>query len=258
MRRPSRSPAADRTAPTRSPIARLLVVGALACGLASGAAARQAVAQSDSARAPSPASSPTPSPAPATVPPASPRPAANASTIPGPGVLPGDALKLVIWREPDLSGEFTVDETGTVTLPKVGAMRVAGEGAGAVKARVVAAFQPYLTHSAIEVTVLRRVQVTGAVRTPGVYRVDPTMTLGDALALAGGATTDGSPDQVELLREGERVGNRLNYRTQIGEAEVRSGDQLYVPERGWSARRIELLSAGVGLAALLLIAANRR
>ena len=250
MRQPQRSTAASLAAPRRSPIARALVVGSLACGLASGASAPQAIAQADSGRSPSPPST--------VVPAASARPPANPPAVAGPGVLPGDALKLVIWREPDLSGEFTVDETGTVTLPKVGAMSVAGESAGGVKARVVAAFQPYLTHSAIEVTVLRRVQVTGAVRTPGVYRVDPTMTLGDALALAGGATSDGSPNEVDLLRQGERVGNRLNYRTQIGEAEVRSGDQLYVPERGWSARRIELLSAGVGLAALLLIAANRR
>jgi protein involved in polysaccharide export with SLBB domain len=181
-------------------------------------------------------------------------PGAAGVSAAGPGVLPGDALKLVIWREPDLSGEFAVDETGTVTLPKVGAMRVVGESTPALKARVIAAYQRFLTHSAIEVTVLRRVQVTGAVRTPGVYRVDPTMTLGDALALAGGATTEGVQDRVELLRRGERVSSRLRYRTQIGEAEIRSGDQIYVPERGWSSRRIGLVSAALGTSVALLIA----
>lgn len=172
-------------------------------------------------------------------------------------VLPGDALRLVIWREPDLSGDFVVDENGVVTLPKVGAIAVGTQDGGVLRRRVVAAFQPFLTHSSIEVTVLRRVQVTGAVRTPGVYRIDPTMTLGDALALAGGVTSDGNPDRLELLRRGERVGARLRVRTQIAETQVRSGDQIYVPERRWSSRRITLVAAALGTGATLVAVMRR-
>ena len=234
LRLSPQSPAVALVRALRVSVSRVTLAGAILLLLA---APRQAVAQGGEVKPPSPA----------------PPSAATAATV-GPGVLPGDALKLVIWREPDLSGEFTVDEVGSVTLPKIGVMQVVGESPASLKARVIAAYQPFLTHSAIEVTVLRRVQVTGAVRTPGVYRVDPTMTLGDALALAGGATTDGNPDRIELLRHGERVTGRLLYRTQIGEAAIRSGDQLYVPERSWSSRRIGLISAGLGTSVALLIA----
>src|SRR6266704_165227 len=41
-------------------------------------------------------------------------------------IRPGDVVRLRIWREPDLSGEFTVDETGTVVLPKLGAVTITG------------------------------------------------------------------------------------------------------------------------------------
>lgn len=233
LRLSPQSPAVALVTPLRLSVSRVTLAGAIFLLLAT---PRQAVAQGGEVKPPAASAS------------------AATSTNAGPGVLPGDALKLVIWREPDLSGEFTVDEVGTVTLPKIGVMQVVGESPASLKARVIAAYQPYLTHSAIEVTVLRRVQVTGAVRTPGVYRVDPTMTLGDALALAGGATTDGNPDRIELLRHGERVTGRLLYRTQIGEAAIRSGDQLYVPERSWSSRRIGLISAGLGTSVALLIA----
>src|ERR1700677_767450 len=40
-------------------------------------------------------------------------------------LLPGDIVRLRIWREPDLSGDFPVDERGTVVFPKIGPTAVA-------------------------------------------------------------------------------------------------------------------------------------
>jgi protein involved in polysaccharide export with SLBB domain len=37
---------------------------------------------------------------------------------------PGDKLKVTIWREPDLSGEFEVQPDGSVTFPKIGRVQV--------------------------------------------------------------------------------------------------------------------------------------
>src|SRR5207244_6351024 len=74
-------------------------------------------------------------------------------------IRPGDVVRVRIWREPDLSGEFVVDETGTVVLPKLGAVTITGESAGAVRADLVRAYEKFLSHSAVEVTLLRRVLV---------------------------------------------------------------------------------------------------
>ncbi len=115
---------------------------------------------------------------------------------------PGDVVRLRIWREPDLSGDFPVDEAGMVVFPKIGPVRVGGEPPMRVQQRVAAAYGEFIQHNSIDVTFLRRVQVLGAVRNPGLYPVDATMTISDALALAGGTTGDGSPDRVELIRGG--------------------------------------------------------
>jgi len=164
---------------------------------------------------------------------------------------PGDLIRLRIWREPDLSGDFAVDQLGTVVLPKLGPMAVTKQSPESLKARLIAAYQVYLNHPSIDVMFLRRVQVLGEVRNPGLYPVDPTMTLGDAVALAGGTTMDGNPNKVKLIRDGVTLSGSLSRGARVGDSQVRSGDQIFVPERSWISRNPGILAtyitAGVGL-----------
>ena len=159
---------------------------------------------------------------------------------------PGDVIRLRIWREPDLSGEFAVDETGVAVLPKVGPMQVAAESATSLRTKIVSAYTAFLNHTSIDVTLLRRVQVLGAVRDPGVYPIDPTMTISDVLAVAGGATPEGDPNRLELIRAGSRIPGRIPRQSLVGESRVRSGDQIFVPERSWVRRNSGFL-VGTGL-----------
>lgn len=145
----------------------------------------------------------------------------------------GDVIKLRIWREEDMSGEFAVPEDGVVILPKIGAWKVTNRITNDLKTEIINAYQKYLRNPSIEVTFLRRVNVLGAVNEPGVYPLDETMTVANALALAGGTRQDGKPDEVQLLRDGEKLVARISQRTRIADLPIRSGDQLYVPERGW-------------------------
>lgn len=163
-------------------------------------------------------------------------PVLRAQTPAADGLRPGDIIRLQIWREPDLSGEFPVDETGAVVLPRLGPVTVAGQSADSLKARLVRAYEGFLNHSSINVTLLRRLQILGAVRNPGLYPVDATMTVADALALAGGTTPQGNPDRIELVRGGERLAGRLSRNTQIVGSQIQSGDQIFVPERSWISR----------------------
>lgn len=193
-----------------------------------------------------------PLPARSQAPPAGPAPAASpaADTL-----LPGDVVRLRVWREPDLSGDFGVDESGTVVLPRLGPTRVRGVPAGELRARIVRGYTAFLNHASVEVTLLRRVQILGAVRTPGLYPVDATMTLGDALALAGGTTPQGHPDRVVLVRRADGGRTTVSARTQVADTPLASGDQLYVPERGWMSRNPGvvggMVAALVGLIATL-------
>ena len=167
-------------------------------------------------------------------------------------VQPGDVVKLWIWREEELSGEFLVPETGVVVFPKIGAQQVTQRPMPALRDALLTEFQKYLRNPSIEITFLRRVNVLGAVRKPGVYPLDPTMTVAMALAMAEGTTPEGRSDRVELIRDGERLIANINQRTKIAELPIRSGDQLFVPERGWVSRNTGLVAALVSGAFSLL------
>ena len=167
-------------------------------------------------------------------------PAPNASrgdTVLGQSRLqPGDVIRLRVWREPDLSGEFPVDETGTAVFPKLGATKVGSITADSLRTMLVNTYSQYLVDPAIEVTFLRRVTILGAVNRPGIYPVDPTMTVHDVFALAGGTLPNGNPKHFELRRSGQQIDVDFSQDTPIGRTSIRSGDELYVPERSWFSR----------------------
>src|SRR5919199_758162 len=120
-------------------------------------------------------------------------------------ILPGDVVRVRIWREPDLSGDFPIDESGEVVLPRIGPVKATSETPQSLKAKLYSEYQKYLAQTSIDVTVLRRVQVLGAVRNPGLYPLDATMTISDAVAMAGGVTSDGNDKKVELVRGGKKL-----------------------------------------------------
>ncbi|HEX8692876.1 MAG TPA: polysaccharide biosynthesis/export family protein [Longimicrobium sp.] len=189
---------------------------------------------------------------PAPPPPPAPAPALAAGDV----VRPGDVIKLRIWQEPDLSGEFPVNEQGTAVLPKVGPMNVAGITQDELRRQVTAAYTRYLAHNVIDVTLLRRIQVLGSVRNPGLYPVDGTMTVADVLALAGGVAPEGRRNQVQLIRGGQRMDIRLTGGERLADTPIRSGDQLFVQQRSWADRNtgtlVGIVTTGVGLLVGLL------
>lgn len=167
---------------------------------------------------------------------------------------PGDVVRLRIWREPDMSGDYIVDEAGTVVFPRVGEYFVMDDTDEELQARLLADFRQYLRNPSIEITVLRRVRVIGAVNEPNLYQLDPTMTIADALARAGGATSIGDPDKVRIIRDGEQIAVNLRQNQRLADSQIRSGDQLYVPERSWISRNQGLVAATLSASVSLIIA----
>ena len=82
-------------------------------------------------------------------------------------------MRLRIWREPDLPGDFAVNESGIVVLPKLGPRRVVAENPDSLKAWVVCSYANFLRNPSIEVLLVRRIQVLGAVKNPVLYPVEP-------------------------------------------------------------------------------------
>jgi polysaccharide biosynthesis/export protein len=181
----------------------------------------------------------------------------NVASVGADLLRPGDVVRLKIWMETDLSGEFPVNEQGFVVLPRIGPVLVTSEPAGAVRRRITAAFGEFLNHESIDVTLLRRVQVLGAVRNPGLYHIDPSMNISDVLALAGGATANGRIDRIELIRDGVHVADDLSPVAGDGISTIRSGDQLLVPEKSWALRNPGVVMGAVSAALSFTLALIR-
>ena len=167
---------------------------------------------------------------------------------------PGDVIRLEIWREPDMSGNFDVDEAGSVIFPRVGEYQVLSDTPASLQARLLLDYGQYLRDPNIDVTVLRRVRIIGAVNEPGLKMVDPTVSILDALAVAGGATPQGDPNKIRIIRNGQEVAVDISAATVILDSPIQSGDQIFVPDRSWVSRNAGVVAAGITGTVSLIIA----
>ncbi|MFO7589001.1 MAG: polysaccharide biosynthesis/export family protein [Gemmatimonadota bacterium] len=177
------------------------------------------------------------------------------SFVAPPALQPGDAVRVRVWREGDLSGEFQVDQRGVVTLPLLGEREITGMHPDSLRDRLVVEYREYLQNPSVEVTLLRRISVLGEVRLPGLYALDGTMTLADAIARAGGLTPDGKQDDIRLLRDGIEIRTDLGTEFLVGSADLRSGDQIVVTRKGWLARNPGALVGSLIAAAAVITTA---
>jgi exopolysaccharide production protein ExoF len=113
-----------------------------------------------------------------------------------------------IQQRPELSGEFAVQEDGTISVPLLGSVSVAAKSEQAVQADLAETFEKVLGRKGIvNLLLLERppVYVLGPVKNPGSFKYVPGMTVLHVLALAGGLDLDrGSNDpwqKIEAVRE---------------------------------------------------------
>jgi len=167
-------------------------------------------------------------------------------------LAPGDAIDLKFSREPDLGGEFPVDENGTVSLPLLGVRSVRQRSPTELKQSLMAEYGQQIRNQDVSITMLRRVRIVGAVKNPGLYKVDPTMTVVDAVALAGGATDQGKVQQAQIIRDGHEVGSHLDLNARLL-PQLHSGDQIVVPQRSWFARNGGyVVAAGISAVGIII------
>ncbi|MGI4984357.1 MAG: polysaccharide biosynthesis/export family protein [Janthinobacterium lividum] len=103
---------------------------------------------------------------------------------------------------------YTVSPEGNIFFPYAGTVHIGGESIDGVRMRLTRALSRYIVNPQVTVRVLafrsQQVQVTGELKTPGALSItDRPMTLSDAIARAGGATTTGDLQRVRLMRKGK-------------------------------------------------------
>ena len=143
----------------------------------------------------------------------------------------GDRIRIMVYGEEDLSGEFEVDGSGAVSLPLVGEVPAAGLNLREFEDTVAAAYRDgYLVDPRVSVEVLnyRPFYILGEVRNPGKYPYVSGITILNAVAMAGGYTYRAREGQAEIVRAGqtETVITKTPDVTL-----VMPGDVIRIPER---------------------------
>jgi polysaccharide export outer membrane protein len=161
----------------------------------------------------------------------------------------GDKVRVTVYDEADLSGEFQIDATGFVRLPLIGQIKAGGMTAHDVEASIVTALSDgYLNDPKVnvEVTTYRPFYVVGEVLKPGEYPFANGMTASSAVALAGGY----SPKAVQSVVYVRHQGENREERVAANEATpIRPGDVLRVDSTTfWDV--MDVLSPLAGVSAL--------
>lgn len=142
----------------------------------------------------------------------------------------GDKLRVNVFGEEDLSGEFDVTGTGNVSLPLIGQVQASGLTLDQFSEEVSKKLRDgYLTNPKLSVEVLnyRPFYIIGEVTTPGQYPYTNGMTVLNAVAVAGGFTYRANEDKVLITRgDAKEVEHKLTQAVK-----VLPGDIVKIPER---------------------------
>lgn len=173
-------------------------------------------------------------------------------------LLPGDQIRIAVWRKPEFSGDFFVASNGTIIHPLYREVQVTGVSLAVVEERLRAFLARYETNPQFVIEPLVRIIIGGEVRSPNIYSVPPETTIAQALAIGGGISDRGQIRDVRIIRDRQEI--RMDVSKPDSDAsqlQIRSGDQIIVGRRARSPLEIigpitSSIAAAAGIANILL------
>jgi len=178
------------------------------------------------------------------------RPEAKPVNLPPPvessSIGAGDVFEMHIVGEDELPTEYTVAPDGTVDIPYIHRISVAGmqpqEISDAIRGKLIA--DQILTDPSVIVSIKaynsKRITVGGEVKEDGAFPFEPGMTVADAIVLAGGMTSLSQSWNVILLRklpDGTKKRVVVDYdaitNNEIPDVPLQAGDKITVPQRAF-------------------------
>ncbi|OAI51593.1 hypothetical protein AYO46_07815 [Betaproteobacteria bacterium SCGC AG-212-J23] len=146
---------------------------------------------------------------------------------------PGDAVRVTVFQQPDMSTEARVSDRGTISLPLLGETQVAGATAAEAAERIAEALKKgqYLKNPQVTVALTavrsRQVSVLGLIARPGRYVLEEAKPgISDVIAAAGGIAPGGN-ETVTVIRNGESQ----KVSALAKDFELKAGDTIYI-DRG--------------------------
>ncbi len=156
-------------------------------------------------------------------------------------IAPADTMEISVYGEPNLIRELIVRPDGKVSFPLVGDLDVAGKTTGQVKTIVEKIIREYIPDASVTVILTQigslQFYVLGKVARPGTFNMSRSITVLQALAMAGGLTTFANEKQIMIIRHyGDKVIHVLFNYQQVKrganleqDIELERGDVVLVP-----------------------------
>ncbi len=143
----------------------------------------------------------------------------------------GDRLKLDVFREKDLSGEYTVNDEGNLAMPMIGTIKAAGKTLPDLRQELGGMLSEGFVRDAritLEVVSYRPIYILGEVQKPGEYTFSEGMSVFALVAKAGGFTYRANQSVVHIRHANEST--ERAYRVTSGAAVV-PGDTIRIGPR---------------------------
>jgi protein involved in polysaccharide export with SLBB domain len=145
---------------------------------------------------------------------------------------PGEKLKITVYGEEALTGDYDINPSGYVSMPLIGAVRAAGRSQSEFARDVAGRYRgggflqdPHVT---VVVAQFKPFYVLGEVTTPGEYPFRSSLNVHSAVAMAGGFTYRASRSDVLIRHVGDDVWKEYSLTEPVP---IAPGDLIRVPER---------------------------
>lgn len=144
---------------------------------------------------------------------------------------PNDRIRLKVYGEPDISGEYEIDSGGQVSVPLAGHLKAAGSTTRQLERSITSALSKGIVRDPrvnVEIAAYRPYYILGEVKKSGEYPYRLGLTVMDAVASAGGFTYRANENKIYLRRAGAGVEEIYALDAPVP---VFPGDNIRVPER---------------------------
>ncbi len=143
----------------------------------------------------------------------------------------GDKLRVTVFDEPNLSGEYAISDSGQLALPLVGEVQARGLSVAEFSAEVTAQLATgYLKDPKVSVEVMnyRPYFILGEVNKPGQYPYSTDLTVMKAIAAAAGSTYRANLNSVLVKRAADQQEREYALTATM---KVYPGDTIRIKER---------------------------
>ena len=145
---------------------------------------------------------------------------------------PNDRLRITVFGQQTLTGEYTLDGNGVLAFPLIGNVPANGSTTSELQQKIAAKLNPeYLINPSVSAEIVNRrpFYVIGEVQKPGNYPYVTDMTAVNAIAMAGGFTRRARKNDF-YIRRFDKDGKMVRIEANAGTV-LQAGDTLEVRER---------------------------